>query len=555
MLPNLSHLVERGCLSAFDPPFPPLTASLYATAVTGVSADRHGVLTSADCDRRTGKLRDPLSTSLRSQPLWSLLGQQGLRSIAVGCPVLYPIADFPGIAVTREIFSGMNHPGKPWMPPPATVSAPQVASRVPDLCLRPEELTPAELIPFLPDLGAIDQKNDSTVANLAIELSQTASLHAIATSVMQEENWHFAAVAPRLIAAAGAELRRADAALQRSLVEACYRLADEMLGKLIHVSGDNTTFLVLSGGAPGGRRGFLCLAGPGTRQDRILHNGSLLDVAPAILNLLGCPIPRDMHGSPLAQAFEHPTAVTRSEASLAIPPQNESTAPWIHQLQALGYRDPMAWEAAANAQRVDRERVIHLAGLYLAGGRAEKSVQVLEEWYSRHPNDSDCAFRLCYTCSLAGNVEKCRALLSAVVESPQTRPVLALLRACLAAGEGQRDVALDLLRAADAEDSGNSPLLTHAIGNLFLDLGQFDAAEAAFSRMAAAHPECWPAYDGRAQALLAKKRPDDAADALRQSLHLNFMSAKSHSQLAWILLAQGEGARAAQAFRIAALMP
>ncbi len=46
-------------------------------------------------------------------------------------------------------------------------------------------------------------------------------------------------------------------------------------------------------------RGFLIAAGPGVRRRSGAIDGSLVDLAPTILHLLGCPIPDDMDGEPM----------------------------------------------------------------------------------------------------------------------------------------------------------------------------------------------------------------------------------------------------------------
>jgi Flp pilus assembly protein TadD len=554
LLPNLNSLVERGVLAYLAPLFPAFPASLYASAITGSRGDRHGILSSSDCDPRTGNRCAPLSTSLRSQPIWRLTAEHGRRTIAVGCPLLHPISDFAGIAVSREIFSSMRHSGQPWAPPPASVNCASVTPQIIDLCLRPEELSVAELIPFLPDFASIDQKGDSTVRKLAVQVSQAASLHAIATSLMEKESWDLAAVSATLIEAAVGQLRRPDENLQRQLLEACYRLSDAMLGKVIEVCGEDAVFMVLSSGAEG-QRGFLCLAGAGTRQDQILHNVSLLHVAPTILHVLGCPVPRQMPGSPLTNAFHDARPVTRSEVSRTVTPQNESAGVWIAQLQALGYCDPMAEEATANARRVARERAFNLAGLYLTMNRVEDSLRALQEWHCANPDDADCAFRLYYTYFLAGRYEQSLDILPSVLETRETRPVIALVRAYMAIRTQQDVDALEFLRTAEAENSDNSAPLTYLIGSLYLDVKLPEAAELVFRRMSERFPECWPAHDGRAKALRTLGRLPEAAEALRHSLQLNFSSRDSHTQLAFTLLGLGDHAYAAQAFRIAMALP
>ena len=58
----------------------------------------------------------------------------------------------------------------------------------------PNELTEANILPFIPEAAKIDQKKDKRLSSFAKVLSDNASVHAVATALMETEPWDFTAV-------------------------------------------------------------------------------------------------------------------------------------------------------------------------------------------------------------------------------------------------------------------------------------------------------------------------------------------------------------------------
>jgi predicted AlkP superfamily phosphohydrolase/phosphomutase len=92
----------------------------------------------------------------------------------------------------------------------------------------------------------------------------------------------------------------------RNPVEEAYRLADEVLGKLLAALPEDTLVFVLSdhGAAPlvekneGTHRmqGIWIAAGPGVVHDPQPHEYSILDIMPTLLQCVGAPLADDMPG-------------------------------------------------------------------------------------------------------------------------------------------------------------------------------------------------------------------------------------------------------------------
>jgi hypothetical protein len=81
---------------------------------------------------------------------------------------------------------------------------------------------------------------------------------------------------------------------------------------------------VPSGTHAGAPDGFLLAVGDGIKAGAVVSNGSVLDVTPTILYLMGLPVARDMEGRVLTEIVEedfaraHPVTFIPSYESLAV---------------------------------------------------------------------------------------------------------------------------------------------------------------------------------------------------------------------------------------------
>ena len=139
-----------------------------------------------------------------------------------------------------------------------------------DWPLRPACISPPRLRSDLRHLrihpGKLDPKTRGTLP--AVPLAATASLHAAATYVIQNERWRFLAVQYDLLAA--------------SQSEEGYTIADAMVGRLVSLAGPETDILVVSPPS-----GLFVAAGPGFAAGRRHGVVNSLDIAPTILARFG----------------------------------------------------------------------------------------------------------------------------------------------------------------------------------------------------------------------------------------------------------------------------
>jgi len=139
----------------------------------------------------------------------------------------------------------------------------------------------------------------------------------------------------------------------RTVVEDVYQKVDGWIGDLLEDLPDPATVILVSdhgmvtAGSAGyhGRYGIFVASGPGIRRDVSFRGASVLDVAPTILHRFDEPIPFEMDGKTLVQAFEpdwlesHPPRYQEIPLAIAAEPAplGEDSEEVIDRLRAIGY--------------------------------------------------------------------------------------------------------------------------------------------------------------------------------------------------------------------------
>ena len=93
--------------------------------------------------------------------------------------------------------------------------------------------------------------------------------------------------------------------------------------------------------------GMLIMNGPGIRQGSTVENAAIHDIAPTILHTMGLPVPADMDGRVLTDAFV-PEYTESFPVTIAEPSATSEASPWagyteegekeiIERLEGLGY--------------------------------------------------------------------------------------------------------------------------------------------------------------------------------------------------------------------------
>jgi len=419
LMPTLAAFLDRGAAGNLATTRPILSPILWNTIATGKRADAHGVLGFTEPDPNGAGIRTTASTSRRTKALWNILTQCGLRSNVIGWYASHPAEPILGAMVSNQIeFRSANE--QPLSPLPAhSVFPPDLAEQLAEYRVHPSELDETAVLPFVPDAARVAAQGKHRLGKLLGILAQTASVQAFATGLMARNEWDFTAVYYEGIDRFGHEfmefhppkmdgVSQEDFDAYRHCMTGIYRFHDMMLESLLALAGDDTTVVIVSdhGYWNDHRRpdpktsesnpvawhrpfGIFAAAGPGIRVGGRLHGGSILDIAPTLLALLGLPAGKDMPGRVLAEVLDGVEVAERINswdqiegecgmhaASPAVDPSEARAA--LEQLVALGYIQPLSDDEEKTRRDTIASNQMQLAQSHVDALEFAKAIAVID---------------------------------------------------------------------------------------------------------------------------------------------------------------------------------
>lgn len=586
LLPTLASLRERGVWGNLSTIRPALSPMLWTSMATGHRASRHGVLGFVEPMPDGTAVRPVPSTSRKCRALWNAAHLSGLTSNIVGWYATRPAERVRGCIVSNGFELPASASAEPWPVDPTAVHPPEMAGHLAALRVHPTEIDGAAILPFIPSAAKVDLARHPRIGKLRQLIAQTASIHAIATHLIEHTTWDLTAVYYEGIDRFGHEFMHfhppqmngvsdEEFATYQHVMVGCYRWFDMMLERLLGLAGTDTNVVLLSdhGYFHDRRRpeveadpeswhrshGVAVLAGPQIRQPEggRLFGATILDVAPTVLSLLNLPVGRDMAGRAWAEVLRHspPPPIDSWEdvpgddgrimpADNVAPADPAAAREAVRQLVELGYIDASATagpEAAVNAASLMQ---YNLAISLLDEGRPGDAAAVLQPLSRAHPDDLALATQLAISHAANGDAAGARAVASAVCEQMKQTPArISLLLGVLDLSEGNTASAEAHLQHAQST-TGDHPDLFFRLGQVYLQSGRLPAAVQAFSRAIELDPDHAPSHDGLAETALA--RNDHAAaerhalDAVALAHHLP----RAHFHLAAALAGQGKSLEA-----------
>ena len=599
---NLKRVIEAGVradLRSLDPKLSPL---LWTSIATGKTADKHGILNFIEPDPAGSGLRLSCSTTRRTKALWNILTQSGMRTNVVGWYATHPAEPVRGCIVSNLFQQGPPpRPDAAWAVPPGAVHPPERAAAVAEMRIHPGEISGEEMR-ALAQGGVLP--GDRRARLLADQLAQCASVHNVATMLLGDgqsgegQGWdctmvfyetidvvghHFMQYYPPRMEHVSAE----DFERYRHVVPGIYELQDAMLGRLLELSGPDTTVIVLSDhgfhsdhlrprvqasvddphaamDASWHRpHGMLVMSGPGIRRGAEVHGATLLDIAPTGLTLLGVAVGADMDGRVLQEALEGggfervfswddlPGEAGMHPAGLRVDAVESREA--MKQLEELGYLASMPREVREQIALCDRETRFNLGVVYMTTARQREALAVFEALHAEQPDEPRYAINLAHCRCAAGMFAEATAVLERLVERFPNSPDAHLLRGSALFAQGKVAEAAEALEAA-VRQSPDRPDLLCTMADAYTRLGRLDEAEAVLERAGAIDPHD-PAVPFRwAQLELARHRFEDAAERALSAVELRHFYPEAHYTLGLALTWMKDYDHAIAAFKVALSM-
>jgi tetratricopeptide (TPR) repeat protein len=375
---------------------------LWTSIATGKRPTKHGIHGFSEPLPDGSGVRPITTLGRKTKAVWNILNQNGLRPSVVGWWPSHPAEPIRGVMVSNHFHEVVNYKS-PGPLPRGTIHPADWHERLAELRTAPMSLPGEVMRLFVPEYDRVDQEKDKRLHSLASVISETMSMHAAATEVIEHAEWDFAAVyydaidhfchgfmrynPPRL-----AHVDEEDFALYGGVIANAYRYHDAMLGRLIQLAGPETTVIVMSdhGFHPDALRpeyipaeaagpavehrhfGMFTVNGPGIRAGETIYGATLLDVTPTLLHLFGLPVGRDMDGKVLSTVFENAGEIRAIDSwdevegdagthAAGTQVDAVASAEAMKQLVALGYVAPPGEDAAKGVAETVAELKYNLA--------------------------------------------------------------------------------------------------------------------------------------------------------------------------------------------------
>lgn len=593
LMPTLDALINRGVMGNLATLQPILSPMLWNSVATGKFADKHGIHGFIEPDPVNGGARPYTSTSRKCKALWNILTQRGLRSNVVGWWASHPAEPINGTVVTNAFGGVKFDPEKGWSIPKGTVHPAAKGKELARFKVFPNELTEAHILPFVPDAAKIDQATDKRLNSFAKVLSDNASVHAVATALMEDEPWDFTAVyydgidhfshafmpyhPPKL-----EWIKDEDFALYKDVVKGAYRFHDMMLERLLELAGPETTVILCSdhGFESGSQRpfgtprepagpavwhrqyGIFVMAGPNIKRDERIYGASLIDIAPMVLTLFDLPIGEDMDGRPLLEAFETLPDVQTVPSWESEPGESGMHAAGeqmdsaqanelMQQFAALGYIEDPGADKEKAAESAEIEAKYNVARTYLWKGRPDQTRPLLEEIVRRRPWEDRFLAQLAPCYFQGGYLAQAERVLFAIADGgePDTAATK-LLWAQIKLARGDLGGALQAVLAAEAMNP-QLPGIYVQIGDTYARLLQWQNAKSAYEKAIALDEDNARAYLGLSNVYRRTEDNQQTVDCALRAVSLLHRLPLAHFNLGVALVRSGENERALLAFETA----
>ena len=554
LMPTTAELLERGAWGNLATLRPILSPILWNSVATGKRAQHHGVHGFTEPDAEGTGVRPTSSTSRKCKAIWNILTQCGLRSNVVGWYASHPAEPINGVVVSNQFENSHLKEGIAAPVPQGSVHPPELAEDLAKLRVHPGEIDPSAILPFVPTAAEVVKQKEHRLGKLQLLLSQTATIHAVATHLMTSTEWDLTAVYYEGIDRFGHEfmefhppkmeqVSQAEFDAYQHCMVGIYRFHDMLLETLLKLAGEDTTVLLMSdhgyyndhlrpdpregkAGPTDWHRPFGIIAGqgPGIKNGSRAYGASLMDIAPTVLQLLGLPAAYDMPGRVLAEIMEELEPLSRIESWEEIDGEcgmhaeearvdPEEAKAMLQQLADLGYIESEG-EGDDNDMSVEKTiagNKVSLCQSLIDSREHVQAIEVIEGMEQEHRESPNIQLMLANCLIAVGKNDRARQVLLSVFQERPDSPRMHLMLGSLEFAEGNLETALEHLNEVKNVEPP-LPGLHSKLGQVCLRMKQYDRAMEAFEKVLEVDPESPIALAGIARAKLESGDPESALE-------------------------------------------
>jgi predicted AlkP superfamily phosphohydrolase/phosphomutase/tetratricopeptide (TPR) repeat protein len=599
-MPVLNRFIETGVIGKIATLRPILSPILWNSIATGKRGDKHGILGFTEPDGK-GSTRPVTSTSRKAKAIWNILSQQSLRSTVIGWFASHPAEPIHGNIVTDR-FQHVGQPtGNDHPLDRHSIHPRELYDVLEPLRIGLGDLTPEQLLPFIPHAAEMDQQSDRRLWRLAEKLAECSTVHNAATALIGRDDWDFFAVYYSAIDSFGhgfmkfhppqqSHVSDSEFRLFKDVMTSCYLFHDMMLGRLLGLLNPDTTVILVSDhgfksglSRPGKANvtlpgqfepedspllwhrshGILAVNGPNIRRDEVTHGASLLDIAPTILHMFGLKVGRDMEGHALTNIFTTKTTVEYTDSYEPPHPDDGvhrgeyaedvySADLVMKQLADLGYIEPVGEDKAKATAKVNNERLDNLAQIQYATGHyldCLKTLKLLEAHERVDHVRLQSRFALCLISM--GHHAKAEPYVCKAIKLDSDAALPRMLLGQIYSVSGRVDEAISLFEEVQSKHL-HMPTVHNELGKIHLRMARVEQAETAFRKAVGIDYDNAEAHAGLAESLAIQGKFEDALKEYMRSVSLQHSNAKTHLLMGDTLIRLGQVEWAIRAYEVAA---
>jgi len=590
-MPNLKRLIENGTisnLSTLDPMYSPM---LWSSIGTGKRPYKHGVLGFMEPTPDGKNVRPVMSVSRKCKALWNIYTQEKRKAHVVGWWPSHPAEHINGVMISNYYQKHVGRVNEPWPIAGGTVHPESESNRFAQFRVHPNEITANHLMPFVPDLGKVDQSKDKRLYALSKITAHAASLHAAFTHILRTEEWDFAALYldaidhyshgfMKFYPPRRPHIPQNQYDLYNHVVIAGYRFHDMMLGRLMHLIDEDTTLMLVSdhGFQPDHLRprdipkepagpayehnplGIFAAMGPNIKKDHITFGASILDITPTLLVNANLPIGEDMDGKVITEMFINPPEIKiipsweSVEGDTGMIDENHpavtenSGVEAIKQLEDLGYIEKQDEDTGKRLKQTKNECQFNLARAYIHGGKISNALPILQSLVKDNPNVPRYIFRLAACHQLLGNLNEAKAALDQLSEGEHySTATLNILKGSLLLTEKKPLAAIKLFKSAEKDLPEHSANLNLQLARSYILLKRWQDAQDCLRKVLDYNKDNDNAYYELGNTYLRQSYFQEASEYYLNALGINFNNPMYHHQLGVSLFKNGQYKEAIQA--------